>query len=188
MPGNQTIGFHFGMMDLFQGKYREAAATMEKNIKGFVPAFVEYNIAAALFYDGHAKEAKERIDAAKAQFDDEGGIMTSMQALLFAASGEKPHAREKIDEAIKIGEGFGHFHHTTYAIASAYALMNEPEAAMKWLTYTAENGYPNLTWFERDPNLNNLRKDPRFVALLQKLRPQYERLKASAANPSAPGI
>ncbi len=144
MPGNELIGFHFGMLDLFQGRYREAAATLEKNVKGFVPAFVEYNIAAALLYDGRAKEAKERIDAAKAQFDDEGGIMTSMQALLFAASGDKSRAKEKIDEAIKIGEGFGHFHHTTYAIASAYALMNEPEPAMKWLTYTAENGYPNV--------------------------------------------
>jgi TolB-like protein/class 3 adenylate cyclase len=180
MPGNEGIGFHFGMMDLFQGRYREAAATIEKNIKGFVPAFVEYNIAAALFYDGHSKEAKERIDAAKAQFDDEGGIMTSMQALLFAASGDNSHAKEKIDEAIKIGEGFGHFHHTTYAIASAYALMNEPEPAMKWLTYTVENGYPNLTWFERDPNLNSLRKDLRFATFLQSLRPRFEHLKALA--------
>jgi adenylate cyclase len=183
MPGNETIGFHFGLMDLFQGRYREAAATMEKNIKGFVPAFVEYNIAAALLYDGHPKEAKERIDAAKAQFDDEGGIMTSMQALLFAASGDKPRAREKIEEATKIGQGFGHFHHTTYAIASAYALMNEPDSAMKWLNYTAENGYPNLTWFGRDPNLVNLRKDPRFVRLLEQLRPRFQRLQVIAAGP-----
>jgi TolB-like protein/class 3 adenylate cyclase/tetratricopeptide (TPR) repeat protein len=183
MPGNEGIGFHFGMMDLFQGRYREAAATMEKNIKGFVPAFVEYNIAAALFYDHRTKEATTCIDAAKAQFDDEGGIMTSMQALLFAASGDKSHAKEKIEEAIKIGEGFGHFHHTTYAIASAYALMNEPEPAMKWLTYTAENGYPNVSWFERDPNLDNLRKDPRFIEFLEKLRPQFERFKALADSP-----
>jgi len=108
--------------------------------------------------------------------------MTSMQALLFAASGDKSHAREKIEEAIKIGEGFGHFHHTTYAIASAYALMDEPESAMKWLNYTAENGYPNLTWFERDPNLNNLRKDPQFVRFLERLKPRFEHLKAIAAG------
>jgi TolB-like protein/class 3 adenylate cyclase/Tfp pilus assembly protein PilF len=182
MPGHEGVGFHFGMMDLFQGRYQEAAATMEKNIKGFVPAFVEYNIASALLYDHRTKEATTRIDAAKAQFDDEGGIMTSMQALLFAASGDKSHAKEKIEEAIKIGEGFGHFHHTTYAIASAYALMNEPDSAMKWLTYTAENGYPNVSWFERDPNLDNLRKDPRFTALLQSLRPRFEHLKAIAAG------
>ena len=183
MPGNEGIGFHFGLMNLFQGRYREAATTMEKNIKGFVPAFVECNIAAALLYDGHLKEAKERIDAAMAKFEDEGGIMTSMQALLFAASGDKGRAEEKIKDAIKLGQGFGHFHHTTYAIASAYALMNEPEPAIKWLTYTAENGYPNLTWFERDPNLNNLRNDPRFVSLLERLRPRFQHLQAIAAGP-----
>ncbi|HEY4282496.1 MAG TPA: adenylate/guanylate cyclase domain-containing protein [Chthoniobacterales bacterium] len=184
MPGNETVQFHLGMMQLFQGRYREASATMEKNINGFVRAFVEYNIAAALSYDGHGKEAAERIEAAKTQFDDEGGIMTSMQALLLATSGDKPRATEKIEEAIKIGQGFGHFHHTTYAIASAYALMNEHELAMKWLTYTAENGYPNLTWFERDPNLDNIRKNPQFIDFLQKLRPRFERLKALAAAPN----
>jgi hypothetical protein len=60
--------------------------------------------------------------------------------------------------------------------------MNEPEPAMKWLKYTAENGYPNLPWFERDPNLNNLRKDPRFIEFLEQLRPRFERLKVLAEN------
>ncbi len=183
MPGNEAVGFHFGMMDLFQGRYAEASATMEKNVNGFVPAFVAYNIASVLLYEHRAKQATTRIEAAKAQFDDEGGIMTSMQALLFAASGDKSHAKEKIDEAMKIGEGFGHFHHTTYAIASAYALMNESAPAMKWLTYTAENGYPNVSWFERDPNLDHLRRDPRFTAFLQSLKPRFEHLKAIATGP-----
>jgi TolB-like protein/class 3 adenylate cyclase len=182
MPGNESVLFHFGMMDLFQGRYKEAAVTMEKNANGFVRAFVEYNIAAALFYDHRTKEASARIEAAKAQFGDEGGIMTSMQALLLAASGDKARATDKIDEAIRIGKGFGHFHHTTYVIASAYALINEPEAAMKWLTYTAENGYPNVLWFERDPSLDNLRKDPRFTAFLHSLQPRFEHLQAIAAE------
>jgi len=123
------------------------------------------------------------LDNAKAKFTD--GILTAAQGLFLAVAGDKAHAQEKIDEAIKIGEeGFGHFHHTSLVIASAYALMDEPEPAMKWLNYTAENGYPNLTWFERDPNLNKLRKDPRFIEFLNKLRPQFERLKALAATPS----
>ena len=106
-----------------------------------------------------------------------------MQAVFFALDGDKTRAQEKIDEAIKIGEGYGHFHHTTHMIASAYALMDEPELAMKWLNYTAENGYPNLTWFERDPNLDKLRKDPRFIEFLEKLRPRFERFKALANTP-----
>ena len=100
--------------------------------------------------------------------------------MFFAVDGDKSRAEKKINEAIEIGKDFGHFHHTTLVIASAYALMDEPDLAMKWLIYTAENGYPNLPWFERDTNLDKLRKDPRFIEFLEKLRPRFERLKVLA--------
>ena len=184
MPGSPEIKFHFGLMALLQGHYSDAAPILEANLNGMPRNFAEYMLASALFYEGRTNEAKARIDNAKAQSKDEGGILTAAQGLFLAVAGDKAHAQEKIDEAIKLGEGFGHFHHTSLVIASAYALMDKPEPAMKWLNYTAENGYPNLTWFERDPNLNKLRKDPRFIEFVKKLRPQFERFKALAATPS----
>jgi len=182
-PGNPTIKFSIGTVALFQGRYNDAYVMMEANLTGMVRAVVEYWIASALLYSDRWDEARTRIDDAKAKFKDEGGILASMQAVFFAAAGDKARAQEKINEAIKIGEGYGHFHHTTHMIASAYALMDEPDLAMKWLNYTAENGYPNLTWFERDPNLDKLRKDPRFIEFLEKLRPRFQRLKAIAQAP-----
>jgi TolB-like protein len=179
-PANPMPKFHTGMMALFQGRYNDAYLMMEENPTAMVRGWIECNIANALFYAGRTDEARARIEEAKAKFKDEGGILASMQALFLAEAGDKTRAKEKIDEALKIGEGFGHFHHTTYNIASAYALMDEPDLAMKWLEYTAENGYPNLTWFERDPNLDKLRTNPRFIEFLEKLRPQFERLKALA--------
>src|SRR5207244_8793781 len=101
---------------------------------------VEWRMASALFYAGRKVEARDRIENAKAKFKDTGGILTSMQALFLAVAGDKTRAKEKINEAIKIGEGFGQFHQTTSAIASAYVLLYEPDLAMKWLKYTAENG------------------------------------------------
>jgi TolB-like protein/class 3 adenylate cyclase len=182
-PGNPHAKFHIGMMALFQGRYNDAYSIMEENPMAMVRGWVECNIANALFFAGRTDEARTRIENAKAKYKDEGGILASMQAVFFAAAGDKPRAEAKINEAIKIGEGYGHFHHTTHMIASAYALMDEPDLAMKWLNYTAENGYPNLTWFERDPNLDKLRKDPRFIEFLDKLRPRFERLKVLAATP-----
>ncbi len=182
-PGTQGVGFYIGRMELFQGRYDEAAAVMKANVTGMVRDLVEYNIASALFYAGRKDEARARIESAKAQFKDEGGLLTASEAMFLAADGDKARAKEKINEAIKIGEGYGHFHHTTHAIASAYALMDEPDLAMKWLNYTADHGYPDLTWFERDPHLDRLRKDPRFIAFLDRLRPRFERLKALAATP-----
>jgi len=184
-PSNPTIMFNIGFLTLLQGRYDDAVTIMEANPTGGVRSWAECCIANALFFAGRTDEARVRIEDAKAKYKDEGGILTSMQAVFFAAAGDKTRVQEKIDEAIKIGEGFGHFHHTTHMIASAYALMDEPELAMKWLNYTAENGYPNLTWFERDPNLDKLRKDPRFIEFLDKLRPRFERLKVLAATPIA---
>ncbi|MEY2540229.1 MAG: hypothetical protein QOG67_3969 [Verrucomicrobiota bacterium] len=184
-PGSEGIKFHLGLMALLQGRYNDAVPILEANLTGMPRNFTEYMLASALFYSGRTNEARARIDNARAQSSgDEGGILTAAQGLFLAVAGDKAHAQEKIDEAIKLGEGFGHFHHTSLVIASAYALMDEPEPAMKWLNYTAENGYPNLTWFERDPNLNKLRKDPRLIEFLDKLRPQFERFKALAATPS----
>ena len=175
--------FHLGLMAMYQGHSAEAAGMMEKNPNGMVPAFVQCNIVFALFNEGQTRAAQDRIDKARKQFPDAGGLMAATEAFLLAAAGDKVHAHEKIDEALKAGQGFGDFHHTTYAIASACALMHEDDEALKWLNYTAENGFPNLTWFARDPALASLQKTPRFIALLDDMRPRFEKLKSVADAP-----
>ena len=175
--------FHIGLMELYQGHYSKAVATMQSNFGGMVPSFAQYSISFALFYEGKTEAARDGIDKAKEKFADEGGQMDAVQAFLFASTGDKLHAHQKIEEATKVGEGFGHFHHTTYAIALAYASMHENDQAVKWLKYTAENGFPNLTWFERDPALASLHKDPGFIKLITEMRPRFEKLKAQADSP-----
>jgi hypothetical protein len=81
--------------------------------------------------------------------------------------------------AIAVGSGFIHFHHTSYNIASAYALMNQPEPALKWLQVTAEEGFPNYPLFEGDANLANLRKDARFVSFRATQKQQWEHFDAT---------
>ena len=110
---------------------------------------------------------------------DEGGGLTSIEAMLAAAAGDDRKAEEKIKRAAEFGKDYGHFHHTAYAIASAYALMKKTEPAMKWLQMAADDGFPCYPLFERDPNLNNLRQDPRFQAFMAKLKEQWERYQAT---------
>ena len=97
-----------------------------------------------------------------------------MQAVLAASAGQERMAEEKIKLAVERGKGFGHFHHTAYHIACAYALMNKPEQAIKWLEAAAEDGFPCYPLFERDANLDNLRQDARFVTFLAKQKQQWE--------------
>jgi hypothetical protein len=101
---------------------------------------------------------------------DEGGVFSSVQALLAASTGNKTKSEGEIRNAIEKGKGFGHFHHTAYNVACAYSLMKKTEAAFKWLQAAADDGFPCYPIFESDPYLDHLRHDPCFIALMTKLK------------------
>lgn len=59
-----------------------------------------------------------------------------------------------------------------YGLASAYARMNEKDKAFEWLTKALNANLPQARQIRNDPNLENLRPDPRFKevsALAEKL-------------------
>ena len=72
-------------------------------------------------------------------------------------------------------------------MACIHAVLGQPDAALEWLTNAAGNGFPCHAFYERDPLLASIHGDPRFGALMQKLREEcstysrlYERLQSSA--------
>ncbi len=100
-------------------------------------------------------------------------------AVLYAGTGRKKEAEEKIKFAIEHGQGISHFHHAEHLIASAYALMGNAKAAVEWLQKTANHGMPCYPLFKNDPNLKNIRTDPGYIALLEKLKKQWEYYKSN---------
>ncbi len=187
-PDNPTIKFSIGTLHLVQGDYAQATAIIEANLTGMVRAWVEYNLISAYYFAGRIEEARARLKMAKAHFKDTGGILAAFQAFFLALDGAREEARAKIEEAARIGEGFGHYHHTTLLFAWTYVALGQLDLALKWLEYTADNGYPNLPWFERDPNLAKLRSHPPFVAFLDRLQPRLARLREIAASPDSVSI
>ena len=134
--------------------------------RGELPGFLQL---------GRREEAAARVEEFLEQSPkDIGGNLTAMQSLLAAAAGDRTLAEQKIRHATQIGEGYQHFHHTAYIIGSSYALMNEPEPALRFLRQAAEEGFPCYPLFERDPNLNNLRSEPHFVQFMADLKKQWE--------------
>ena len=139
------------------------------------PALVGHQTAWALFNLGRKEEASDIIEQFSRDYpEDSGGLFTSIEAVLAASGGHERKAEDKIKSAVKRGNGFGHFHHTAYSIACAYALMNKPEQAIKWLEIAAEDGFPCYPLFEKDLNLDSLRQDAHFVTFMTKLRQQWE--------------
>ena len=107
-----------------------------------------------------------------------GLLSWDAMAVLAASAGREAEAEEKIRLAIKEGSGFGHFHHTAYHIACAYALMNKHDEAMKWLKSAAEDGFPCYPLFEKDNGLNNLRQDPQFQSFMADIKKGWENYKS----------
>jgi eukaryotic-like serine/threonine-protein kinase len=181
-PSNTLARYRIGETNLFQGNYEEALKVLQNVPKEANPSLVGHQIVWALFNLGKKDEAAATLEQFLKDYpEDNRGLFTSLQGVFAASAGQPDIAEAKIKLAIERGKGFGHFHHTAYHIACAYALMNKVEPAMLWLEMTANDGFPCYPMFERDKNLNNLRQDPRFIAFLTKLKEQWERRKAKVA-------
>ncbi len=59
-----------------------------------------------------------------------------------------------------------------YNLACSLALLKRKSAALRSLRQAVTLGYIDFDWMEQDPDLDGLKKDPAFNALLQQLKPQ----------------
>jgi serine/threonine protein kinase/cytochrome c-type biogenesis protein CcmH/NrfG len=185
-PSNNLARFRVGEVLLFQSKHEQALEALRNVPPEVNPSLVGHQIVFALFNLGRKEEAAATLEKFLKDYPaDNRGLFTSLQAILAASSGQHREAEEKIQSAIERGKGFGHFHHTGYHIACAYAIMSRHEQAIKWLESVANDGFPCYVLFERDHNLDNLRQDARFQALMAKLKQEWEQYKKAAeASPA----
>jgi serine/threonine protein kinase/Flp pilus assembly protein TadD len=179
-PGNTLARYRLGVIDMCRAKYAEAFQIFNSTPLEQNPELLAFYTSNALFRLGRNGEASALIDRYFTNYSkDKGGMVTSVKAMMLAKTGKNSEAEATIQHAIEIGRGYAHFHHTSYNIASAYALMNEPEQAMKWLQVTADEGFPNYPLFEGDAQLDNLRKDRRFIAFMAQQKQQWEQFSAT---------
>jgi tetratricopeptide (TPR) repeat protein len=179
-PSDTLARFRLGSINVCRGKYEEALSVLKTVPREANAAIVDRATADALLHLGRVQEASSVVENyLKTNSTDEGGNVTSVKAILLAKAGQDRDAEEMIQRAIGIGRGFQHFHHTTYNIAAAYALMNKTEEALYWLQFTADDGFPCYPLFEQDASLNNIRRDERFISFMTQQRQQWEKYKLS---------
>ena len=168
------VGPPLGGALLFNGKYDEAYAHLNAS-KDLNSQLWVHQMALTLHHLGRKDESSALVeDYLQKHPEDPGAMLTSMRALLFASSGDKYRAEENIQKALQNGQDFGHFHHATYHIAAAYAIMKKRDKALRWLKFTADNGFPCYVLFGHDPDLDNLRQDPSFLTFMSKQKEQWE--------------
>ena len=110
---------------------------------------------------------------------DQGGVGNSVRAMMLAKAGRRSDAEDAIAHAVTLGNNFGHFHHTAYNIASAYSLLGNRDKAIEYLQRAADDGFPCYPLFASDTQLDGLRQDPRFIALMAKLERDWKERKRS---------
>jgi serine/threonine protein kinase len=174
-PGNTLARFRFGVIDLYRGQFESALAIFNSTPLESNPSMWAFQAATALFRLGREEEATALVDRLLREYpNDEGGVGTSVRAMVLAKAGRPRDAEAAIQRSIELGRGLGHFHHTAYNIASAYALLGRADLAIRWLQDAADDGFPCYPLFASDTQLDPLRADPRFIAMMAKLRSDFE--------------
>jgi TolB-like protein/tetratricopeptide (TPR) repeat protein len=102
----------------------------------------------------------------------------ALLGVVYARLGRRQDAERTIAAVIPLAEnltGLSHMHHAQFHIGSAYALIGRHDDAMRWLTKAAEEGYPSYPRFSTDQSLAPLKGHAGFVALLERLRQDWDR-------------
>jgi serine/threonine protein kinase len=177
-PGNNGAHYRIGETYLFGCEYQKALDKIETIDADFNPDIRAAHIGLALIGLGRKEDALHSLRTyLDTQTNDSGGLVTSVEAIVHASSQREREAEDAIRRS-STKRGFGHFHHTEYHIACAYALLNKKDLAMEWLRKSTSEGFNCYPLFVCDANLANLKSDPRFVDLLAAEKKQYESFQA----------
>ena len=167
---DSRLHYNGGLVALHRGDYQQAEEELRRGDVMEVGLNLA-DLALACFKQGKTNEAKNVIEnALKGSPSDPGGQFASVEAMLFARGSEFTRAKEAVQMAEQKGKGYGHFHHTAYNLGCAYALMNQPQDAVRWLRIAADKGFPCYPAFQNDPTLGSIRSDPEFQKFLDEQR------------------
>jgi serine/threonine protein kinase/TolB-like protein len=179
-PANTLAHFREGVGFFYQGRYAQAVDVFKQTPDGFQPPLRAFQLADALFHLGRKDEARAAASAyLRTNPGDLGGMNTAMLAMLAADSGNVDRAIELVRTAEK-GNGYGHFHHSAFTIARAFALAARADEAVSWLEKAAADGYPCYPVFVNDTTLDRIRGDRRFQDFLTAQQSLWERHKKLA--------
>ncbi len=133
---------------------------------------MDANLALAYNWLGQAYERKGMYEKAIAQFKE--GLRISpddfnLKALLahvYAASGNKREAQVNLNDLLESGSKR---YVSPYHLATIYTSLGDKDNAIKWLETSLNNRQHILIFLKYDSRMDDLRSDPRFTFLLQRI-------------------
>jgi TolB-like protein len=149
------------MAQYVSGALNDAQASARRLIELYPTAgLVHFNYAFVLLAQGEPQTALSEFEQERAVQFREVGLPLALDAV-----GRHSDA----DRAIAVAEK-NWARGMAYPIAYIYASRSDPDRAFYWLERAYRQHDNGLTWLKVDPMLRSLRRDPRYKALLLKMR------------------
>ena len=145
----------------------EAAIRIHLETIKFAPDYLYayYFLVQSYVSTGRLTEAAEAAEHA-VKLSDDMSLTRSASIFLKANMGDLDAARNELQGLITKREGK---YVSAINIASGFAVLKETDHVFQWLETALAERDSNLTWLNIDPEFDDLRDDPRFRSILQKV-------------------
>lgn len=173
-PSNLDARYFYGRACFQQGKLADAARLFEEACEVQENHEARYFAAQTYTALGHTALAERSYQLAQLAVEEhmklnpDDARAATMGAVSLCRLGQQAKGLEWAERALVIDpDDTG----VRYNVACLYALEGEKERALETLQRAIEVGFANVDWIKNDPDLDSLRDDPRFQALLEAQRP-----------------
>ena len=163
-----VVSYNRAMIFLYQGKHDEAMREIDRaaSVEPDNPLLRSMR-AWLMFYRDDIGQATALLREVLAQHANLHGVRPLL-ALCLSAQGDDAAALAELNQDVQRTASVDA--DIAYTVASVYALQQNAEQSCAWLRRSIALGNENRPWFERDPNLQSLREDPRFAELMKSVR------------------
>jgi serine/threonine protein kinase/tetratricopeptide (TPR) repeat protein len=153
----------------YQKRYDEALKELDKGseLEPEHPLIQTFR-ARVFYYQGKVEAATQLLQQVLERHPRIDGIRPIL-AICLSAQGKHQLASEQITQRVK--QVACSDYDISYWLASAYLLQGKQVEAFRWLETAIGLGNENYRWFLGDANWKDMHQDPRFQALLSRIKP-----------------
>ncbi len=165
-PLSLPINAALGRTYYLARRYDEAIEQLHKTLE-MDPSFyyTHWNLGSALMAKGAMGAAIEEYQKARVLNDDP--LVLAVLARAYASSGDKTEALKILEQLKELSK---QRYVSAYSFALVYLALGDKEEALRWLEKSYQDRTGNdVVYFRVEPFLDQLRGDPRFEALVEKI-------------------
>lgn len=159
-PLNASAFHNAGLVFYWAGRYEEAVTALKKSLELVPEKAITHDVLGQVYLaQGRAKDALAEEEQEKNPALKMGGLALAYHAL-----------RQAQESGRWLSELKRNYSDAPELIAEVHAFRGETDPAFEWLERAYNERDPGLTQLKGSPLLSGLRRDPRYAALLKKMR------------------